>query len=295
MSERPLPMVPTAVAVWWRAWKTEGIAATTSLLFNGGVLLLMGLLYFYEDVGTQPLQLHGTTFERRAEAFEVTPVLLPDAEKQSSDSTSAATCAARLVAPTITSSLSGQFALPSGVSGLAGSGSATGRGHGHGLFSGVSAAGSFAYVVDASGSMEGGRMKVVLNELARSVSSLNESQKFFVIFFSDRSFPMMWPTAERELVSATSTNRNRILQWAFSVRPAGGTEPQQALRQALELKPDVLYFLTDGSIPPATLRLVEQNRRPDTIVNTICVGNRQAADIMKQIATIGGGEFVAVR
>ena len=95
--------------------------------------------------------------------------------------------------------------------------------------------------------------------------------------------------------SLTYNNRNRVLQWAYNVSPDGGTDPQGALKQALELEPDVVFFLTDGDIPDTTRRTVKRHRKGTTVVNTICVGSHAATELMKEIAINSGGQFVAVR
>ena len=166
---------------------------------------------------------------------------------------------------------------------------------GGGMFQGAPEARSFAYVVDASGSMAGPRMRLVLQEMVRSINALSKHQQFFVIFFSDRTFPMMWPSSQIELIDATVANRQRIVDWALNVHPDGDTKPQASLMTALKLAPDVLYFLTDGEIPRESMRIVDRLRKDNTVVNTICVGDARSGQLMKQIARKGNGIYTLVR
>jgi hypothetical protein len=184
--------------------------------------------------------------------------------------------------------------FPDGVGALAGD-SGTGSGGGTGLFGGVRHGESFAYVVDASGSMSGDRMSLVLEELRTSVNSLAEHQRFFVVFFNKHTYAMMWPRIEKRLVTASQRNKDRVLGWAFGVQPQEVTEPQRALRMALDLKPDIVFFLTDGDIPDESLRLVKKYRRDGTSVHTICVGEDAAIPVMQKIAEVGQGAFLMVQ
>ena len=260
---------------------------------NGVFLFVLGLFWFYEDAAQDPLTFDLGTVERQTD-FEVTPEFA-GGDDAPADAVFEMTQSSIVLTDHVTPSEMGKFSIPSGVSGLAGGSSSGGFGGGSGIFTGMTAAGSFAYVVDASGSMEGARMRLVLSELTRSIQGLKETQEFFVVFFSDKTFSMMWPKVEKRLVPADGINRNRVLQWAYNVSPDGGTDPQGALKQALELEPDVVFFLTDGDIPDTTRRTVKRHRKGTTVVNTICVGSHAATELMKEIAINSGGQFVAVR
>jgi len=96
-------------------------------------------------------------------------------------------------------------------------------------------------------------------------------------------------------VHADRTNKMRVLRWAAGVQPQESTLPEQALRMALALEPDVVFFLTDGDIPEGSLRIVKKYRSETTSVNTICVGQDAAVDVLQQIATVGHGEFLMVQ
>ena len=121
---------------------------------------------------------------------------------------------------------------------------------------GVSGTGSrFAYVFDRSDSMNGygGRpLTAAKREMIKSLKSLSERQRFSLIFYNDqpvaygasRSMSGM-PAAEPvEIRSAESFIRN--------VRASGGTGHYAALQMALNLNPDVIFFLTDADQPRLT-------------------------------------------
>lgn len=151
----------------------------------------------------------------------------------------------------------------------------------------------FVYVVDCSGSMRGERFAKAQNELLRSIHNLEANQSFYVIFFSTRSYPMFSPDREEPgLLSASRSNVNRVTKWVKAFTIKGGTEPETALTSALTLKPDAVFFLTDGQIFDA--RFAEKidgkngNRTP---IYTICFQNRAGELLLKKIASDSRGEY----
>jgi hypothetical protein len=68
-----------------------------------------------------------------------------------------------------------------------------------GSFFGIRAEGQrFVYVVDCSGSMTGAPYDRASQELVRSLAALSKTQEFFVILYSDDSYPMFFPKTLRE-------------------------------------------------------------------------------------------------
>jgi hypothetical protein len=99
--------------------------------------------------------------------------------------------------------------LPSGVGGLGNDGQGAGAGLAGGkpggvsksprtgsrmestLFFGTAAKGNrFVFVVDNSSSMKGGRLEMAVAELVKTVEGLSAKQSFYVIFVSDKPYPM---------------------------------------------------------------------------------------------------------
>ena len=270
------------------------VSILVSLIVNGGLLTVLGLLYFHV-AGYQGYLLNGTIQGSPQNDMSIFPIVeLGGAEAEQGRSQPALEIAR--VIPTRVGELPASDGLfPRGVAALAGDRGTGSGGAGTGLFGGVRQGESFAYVVDASGSMSGDRMKLVLEELRTSVNSLAEHHRFFVVFFNKHTYAMMWPKIEKQLVTASQRNKDRVLGWAFGVQPQEVTEPQRALRMALDLKPDIVFFLTDGDIPEESLRLVRKYRRDRTSVHTICVGEDAAIPVMQKIAEVGQGAFLMVQ
>lgn len=271
--------------------------AVLSILFsisiNATALWLLAMLYI--QVSEEPRQSLDAVF---SEADRQDFSILPDVDTGSPPPEQALLQSTIDITDIVTIDVGSVVAL-NGIQaagkGSAGGGNGQGRGgRGAGIFGGVGSAKSFAYVVDASGSMSGPRMQLVLNELQQSIMSLKEDQTFFVVFFNQRTFPMMWPRIEKRLIRAHSRNKARVIKWAFNVEPNEATMPEQSLRMALDLEPDIVFFLTDGDIPEGALRIVKKYREKHTSVHTICVGEQAAVPVMQQIAVVGNGEFLMV-
>ncbi|MFN0136490.1 MAG: hypothetical protein ACKVS9_10300 [Phycisphaerae bacterium] len=138
-----------------------------------------------------------------------------------------------------------------GTGGL-GSGSGIGAGLGRAAVWNVSAPGEkFAYVLDFSGSIT-----VVEDdlkrEIKRSIGALAPTQSFGVlIFYSEydagaRTENFKTDAFQVQLVLADPDNRRKLFSWIDRRKPRGATQPLQALKRALALKPDAIFFFSDG-------------------------------------------------
>ena len=176
-----------------------------------------------------------------------------------------------------------------------GDGDAVGDGSGSSFF-GLTAAGEkFVFVVDASGSMNRpfqgdgktlfGRTKL---EILKCVTQMSSQKQFFIVFFNDETIPM---PADR-LMHATKENQLDYLRWMARAKAGGTTEPGDALMLALRLKPDVIYFLTDGAFKYRVIDRVRQMNRKQVSIHTVSFGgDERAADFMQQIADQNNGSY----
>lgn len=172
-------------------------------------------------------------------------------------------------------------------------GTASGLLSGTSKFFGVSGYGqSFVYVVDCSGSMgEEAKFLRARKELLYSLQSLEADQKYYVIFYSDAAYPM---DAEAPIF-ASQAHLDQTRQWVDYIVPQGGTNPLPALLSALSLKPDAIYFLSDGKFDPSTITQVRAKNRPRQghriPIHSIAFVNRESQRLMRSIAVSSGGEF----
>ncbi len=106
----------------------------------------------------------------------------------------------------------------------------------------------FVFVLDISSSMgarDGERIERAKYELIDSVSHLTSSQEFYVVLFGYHAVPMFGEKPAR-YVRAESSTISRLRHWIDGVKLQPGTDPRRALAIAGGMKPDAVFFLTDG-------------------------------------------------
>ncbi|MCC9643369.1 hypothetical protein LOC71_13875 [Rhodopirellula sp. JC740] len=166
---------------------------------------------------------------------------------------------------------------------------------------GVSGSGStFVYVFDHSESMSasGGKpLRAAKEELIRSLCSLSERQQFQIIFYNDRPKAFS-PDGQRiGLVFGEDGTRKQAEAFVDRTVAIGGTEHLLALRMALRLAPDVIFFLTDASIQTMSAdEMADVRRRAEetgTVIHAIQFGTgaEPANSFMKEIARQNGGGY----
>jgi hypothetical protein len=108
---------------------------------------------------------------------------------------------------------------------------------------------SFAYVIDCSGSMATrNSLEVAKRELLASLNQLPPDTLFSVIFYNLQAIVFSDPSGQQGMMPATSGNKSRVLTQLQKVAANGGTDHMLALRTALGLKPEVVFFLTDADL-----------------------------------------------
>ncbi len=143
----------------------------------------------------------------------------------------------------------------SGLGGGGGSGGGSGGGIGRGIGPGTEFFGarehghSFAYVIDCSGSMAlRNSLEVAKRELLASLNQLPPDARFSVVLYNLRARVLTDPGGQQGLMPATTANKMRVQGQLQTVGPDGGTDHMVALRTALGLKPEVIFFLTDADL-----------------------------------------------
>ncbi|WP_039961261.1 vWA domain-containing protein [Rhodopirellula europaea] len=166
---------------------------------------------------------------------------------------------------------------------------------------GVSGSGStFVYVFDHSESMSasGGKpLRAAKQELIRSLRTLSERQQFQVIFYNDRPKAFSPDGQTTGLVFGEDGIRRRAEAFVNRTVAVGGTEHQLALRMALRLAPDAIFFLTDASIQTMSAdQMADIRRRAEqsgTVIHAIQFGSgpEPANSFMKEIARQNRGGY----
>jgi len=157
-----------------------------------------------------------------------------------------------------------------------------------GLGSQARGARRIVYVVDRSGSMMT-TLHGVINELKESISRLRRTQKFHVIFFNSGA-PLENPPGR--LVSAIRAQKEELFDFLDQVFPEGATNPEPAMRRALALEPDLIYFLTDGEFDAGLVDALDRlNHDRRAKIYTIAYFDRRGAELLEKIARAHGGKF----
>jgi Ca-activated chloride channel family protein len=103
------------------------------------------------------------------------------------------------------------------------------------------------FVLDTSGSMAGKKLDQAKKALLFCVENLNPGDRFEILRFSTESEPLF-----RALTDAAGQSRSRAAGFIGDLKAIGGTAINDALRDALQLRPAqgerpfVVIFLTDG-------------------------------------------------
>ena len=168
----------------------------------------------------------------------------------------------------------------SGVLGIgagAGGGGGGGLGEGFGTGFGIGQAGvwdlrasgnTFAYVVDFSGSIIVA-VDDLKRELKRSIGKLTARQLFAVfVFYSTYSSgadgqveQFRTEAFSSELRAATPEAKSEFFAWIDRKQPMGQTEPLPAMKRALALRPEAVFFFSDGYFDDRVVTEIAQANR----------------------------------
>jgi hypothetical protein len=163
----------------------------------------------------------------------------------------------------------------------------------------------FVYLIDRSASMNdgGGRpLAAVKSALIESLQSLTAAQTFQLILYNER--PQIFlpgPTdgvGGSRLLRGDAETIERVIRYVRGARAFGDTDHLAALRSALMLGPDVLFFLTDGRLPPLSSQDLEEVRRwagrSGTVIHCIEFGADASPPVETFVRTLAGqngGEY----
>lgn len=157
----------------------------------------------------------------------------------------------------------------------------------------------FAYVFDRSLSMEGsGRspLEVAKAEMIASLDTLEDTHQFQIVFYNETPKAFNPSGQQGKLAFATEQNKERARRFIGSITAYGRTEHEDALKLAIRMQPDVIFFLTDANEPQLSGRqLYEIRRRAAGIqINAIefGIGPKQGGDnFLNKLARENGGQY----
>ncbi|HLJ96353.1 MAG TPA: vWA domain-containing protein [Gemmataceae bacterium] len=101
-------------------------------------------------------------------------------------------------------------------------------------------------MVDCSGSMGvDGRLDTAKGELLKSLEQLASSIRFQVIPYNRHAEPLRI-NGQSGLTFATAEHKRTVAHLLEDIHAEGGTDHAGALKRALSLGPEVIFFLTDA-------------------------------------------------
>jgi hypothetical protein len=169
------------------------------------------------------------------------------------------------------------------------------------------------YILDRSGRMVA-TFASLRAEVSRSVNGLLPVQSFAIIMLGNYDdlihqtnyHEAFYVGSTPSLLKATKENKAKIIKNMESVTCGSGSEQtllpfKDSFEKAFALKPQLIYFLTDGGFDPKLLEVVRDlNKDRKTHVNTIAYGGNKGDDgtekaayreQLKQMAQENGGKF----
>ncbi len=162
----------------------------------------------------------------------------------------------------------------------------------------------FIYVFDRSASMEGfqGRpMAAARSQLVASLDDLESVHQFQIVFYNE--LPTVFqPDRSRDpsILFASDENKRLAKSFVTNIPAVGGTRHLEALRLALGMSPDVVFFLTDAAEPqltPAELAEIRRYNRSEATINSIEFGSgpqRRGDNFLERLARQNRGKHVYV-
>ena len=89
---------------------------------------------------------------------------------------------------------------------------------------------------------------VAMRELLASLSQLPPDAQFAIVFYNLNPTLLDDAAGREGLMPATAQNKARVRSRLATIAPEGGTDHIKALRTALALRPEVIFFLTDADL-----------------------------------------------
>jgi len=142
-------------------------------------------------------------------------------------------------------------------------------------------------------------LRLVKTELLASLDRLDSVHQFQIIFYNERPLIFNPTGVPGRLAFATEQNKQRARRFIESIVADGGTEHEQALRLAIKMRPDVIFFLSDGDEPRLTRQQLDTIRRLAAGI-TICTiefgsGPKPAGkSFLQLLAEENGGQYAYV-
>jgi len=158
----------------------------------------------------------------------------------------------------------------------------------------------FVFLFDRSISMEGQPLRAAKSQLIANLATLHDAHQFQIVFFNHEPETWDFPPGKPKLVSATAAHQQFAQEFVRSIASRGGTYRRAALLVAIDMKADVIFFLTDADAPMAGNDLADaagKARRHRTAIHTIEFGVMAypaRENFLVRLARDTGGHYVYI-
>jgi len=158
----------------------------------------------------------------------------------------------------------------------------------------------FVYVFDRSSSMEGAPLVAAKRELIASLHRLQSGHQFQIIFYNQE--PQAMPAIRGpspQLAFSDEPGKRLAANFVGGILAYGATDHMRALQSALQMRPDVIFFLTDAEEPQLRTSDFQVIRRMNqgTTIHTIEFGAgppKAPLNFLQQLADENGGQHTYV-
>jgi hypothetical protein len=165
--------------------------------------------------------------------------------------------------------------------------------------SGAAEGHNFVFLFDRSQSMGSqglGVLHAARKELAKALAGLQPNHKFQVVGYNDANAHF----GTRTLKPASNDNKRKAVEFIGGLAAYGSTEHHAAVLTALNLRPDVIFLLTDGGAPEpgvGDLREIQRISRGKAAIHCIRFGfgiDQDNDNFMRTLAAQNRGSFTYI-
>lgn len=156
------------------------------------------------------------------------------------------------------------------------------------------------FIIDTSGSMQGGSMEQAKASLQLAISQLNNKDSFNIIAFDDQT-EILFPSTQM----ASEKNTNKAQNFIGRLSADGGTEMYRPLSSALMMKKNKdqtlkairqIVFITDGAVANEfELMQLLNTAQKSFRLYTVGIGAAPNGYFMKKAAQFGRGSYVFIQ